>query len=172
MIVWSHFLHQQKLRRQLDAVLPHVPIGLVRGDAGFGDAGVQEAGLERPGRRLIVLRQRVADRPEAGGKTLLEVPGYRFQALVSNLPPSVDALGVWRPCGVGRGANRRYGWRCGARRPVSGGNKSCSNSPLHPTAMQLKLCKPDLMKPTQNARPTESFRLGACQGASEPHFVT
>lgn len=57
---------------------------------------VQEVALERPGRRLIVLRQRVAERAQAGGKILLEVPGYRFQALVSNLPPSVDALGVWR----------------------------------------------------------------------------
>ena len=25
-----------------------------------------------------------------------ELPGYRFQALVTNLPPSVDAVGVWR----------------------------------------------------------------------------
>ena len=29
-------------------------------------------------------------------KTLFEVPGYRVQALVTNLPPSIDALGVWR----------------------------------------------------------------------------
>ena len=57
---------------------------------------VQEVALKRPGRRLIVMRQRVAERPQAGGKTLLEVPGYRFQALVTNLPASVDALGVWR----------------------------------------------------------------------------
>lgn len=57
---------------------------------------VQEVALERPGRRLMVLRQRVAERLQAGGKTLLEVPGYRFQALVTNLPASVDALGVWR----------------------------------------------------------------------------
>ena len=27
---------------------------------------------------------------------MLEVPGYRFQALVTNLPRSVDALNVWR----------------------------------------------------------------------------
>ena len=57
---------------------------------------VQEVALDRPGRRLLVLRQRIAQRPDAGGKTLLEVPGYRFQALVTNLPPNVDALGVWR----------------------------------------------------------------------------
>ena len=43
-----------------------------------------------------LLRTRLAERPQSGGKTLLEVPGYRFQALVSNLPRSTDALGVWR----------------------------------------------------------------------------
>jgi hypothetical protein len=57
---------------------------------------VQEVELEQPGRRLIVVRQRIEQRPDAGGKTLLEVPGYRFQALVTNLPRSVDALSVWR----------------------------------------------------------------------------
>jgi Transposase DDE domain group 1 len=57
---------------------------------------VQEVELDQPGRRLIVIRQRVEQRPDAGGKALLEVPGYRFQALVTNLPRSVDALNVWR----------------------------------------------------------------------------
>lgn len=57
---------------------------------------VQEVALEWPGRRLIVIRQRVAERPQAGGKTLFELDGHRFQALVTNLPSSVDALAVWR----------------------------------------------------------------------------
>ena len=57
---------------------------------------VQEVALERPGRRLIVLRQQVRERPQAGGKVLLAVPGYRFQALVTNLSSSVDAVAVWR----------------------------------------------------------------------------
>jgi hypothetical protein len=57
---------------------------------------VQEVATERPGHRLILVRQRVADRPQAGGKLLLDVPGYRFQALRTNLPRSTDALGVWR----------------------------------------------------------------------------
>jgi|KBSSwiStaDraftv2_1062776.scaffolds.fasta_scaffold254960_1 hypothetical protein len=57
---------------------------------------VQEAPWERPGQRLVVIRQRVEQRPQAGGKTLLELEGYRFQALVTNLPPSVTALVVWR----------------------------------------------------------------------------
>jgi len=48
------------------------------------------------GERLIVIRQRIAQRPEAGGKLLLDVPGYRFQALVTDLPASVRPLEVWR----------------------------------------------------------------------------
>lgn len=48
------------------------------------------------GSRLVVLRQRVAERSHAGGKQLLEVPGYKFQALRTNLPPSISALEVWR----------------------------------------------------------------------------
>lgn len=57
---------------------------------------VQEVELEHLGRRLIVIRQRIEQRPQAGGKHLLEVPGYRFQALITNLPASVTALAVWR----------------------------------------------------------------------------
>ncbi len=38
----------------------------------------------------------MAERPQAGGKRLLELPAYLYQALVTNLPASVDALGVWR----------------------------------------------------------------------------
>ena len=45
---------------------------------------------------MIVIRQRIADRPQGGGKLLLEVPGYRFQSLLTNLPTTVNALAVWR----------------------------------------------------------------------------
>jgi hypothetical protein len=126
------------LRQTVTTLPPHLRIGLVRGDAGFGDASVQDAcealglkfifvakrtqkvqalcrhgeehwqatevaslsvqevALDQPGRRWIVVRQRVAERLQAGGKTLFELAGYRFQALVTNLPRSVDALSVWR----------------------------------------------------------------------------
>jgi hypothetical protein len=57
---------------------------------------LQEVAADSPGRRLIIIRQRIAERPNAAGKTLLEVPGYRFQALVTNLPASVSGLQVWR----------------------------------------------------------------------------
>jgi len=48
------------------------------------------------GRRLIVIRQKLKVRPDAKGKALLEVPGYSFQAFVTNLPSSVQPLEVWR----------------------------------------------------------------------------
>jgi hypothetical protein len=57
---------------------------------------VQEVSAERPGRRLIVIRQRIAERPQAGGKMLVETSAYRFQALWTNLPTSVNPLMVWR----------------------------------------------------------------------------
>lgn len=47
-------------------------------------------------RRLVLVRHRVADRPDAGGKKLIDVPGYLFQALVTSLSASVGPLQVWR----------------------------------------------------------------------------
>ena len=47
-------------------------------------------------RRLVLIRHRTADRPEAGGKKLIDEPGYKFQALVTNLSPSTPPLEVWR----------------------------------------------------------------------------
>lgn len=35
----------------------------------------------------MILRQRVTEYPNAGGKQLVEVAGYKFQALRTNLPP-------------------------------------------------------------------------------------
>ena len=57
---------------------------------------IQEAPARGSARRLIVLRQRIEERPQAGGRVLLEVPGYRFQAFTTNLPGSVPAVEVWR----------------------------------------------------------------------------
>lgn len=58
---------------------------------------VQEIEGERPGERLIVIRHKIAQRPEAGGKTLFDLAAYRFQVLVTNLPGAqADALRVWR----------------------------------------------------------------------------
>jgi hypothetical protein len=57
---------------------------------------VQEIEGAVAGRRIIILRHRVQERPEAAGKVLLEVPGYRFQALITNLPVHWSVLSVWR----------------------------------------------------------------------------
>lgn len=54
----------------------------------------QGKGWEQP-RRLILVRHRLAERPEAAGKTLLEVPGYVFQTLFTSLPSSKSPLEVW-----------------------------------------------------------------------------
>jgi hypothetical protein len=51
----------------------------------------QEHGWQKP-RRLILIRHKVADKKRPGGKKLLEVEGYTFQALVTNLPETVPAL--------------------------------------------------------------------------------
>jgi hypothetical protein len=61
-------------------------------------AGIDVQEIEGPviGRRIIIVRQRLSERPEARGKELLSVPGYRFQALVTNLSASWSALAIWR----------------------------------------------------------------------------
>ena len=56
----------------------------------------QEIESEHLGRRIIILRHRIEERPEAGGKVLLAVPGYRFSAMVTNLPRSWSVLSIWR----------------------------------------------------------------------------
>jgi hypothetical protein len=43
-----------------------------------------------------LIRQRIAERPQAGGKLLLETAGYRYQALWTNLPTSLSPLMVRR----------------------------------------------------------------------------
>jgi hypothetical protein len=59
----------------------------------------QEIHWRQP-RRLILLRHRLADKQAAGqrtgGKTLVDCPGYLYQALVTSLPSIVPALEVWR----------------------------------------------------------------------------
>jgi hypothetical protein len=56
----------------------------------------QEIESEHLGRRIIILRHCLAERPEAGGKVLLAVPGYRFNALITNLPRHWSVLAIWR----------------------------------------------------------------------------
>jgi hypothetical protein len=58
-------------------------------------------------RRLLVVRHKISQRPDAGGKQLLDIDDYRFQALVTDLPASYDPISVWRRyCGRGDSENR------------------------------------------------------------------
>jgi hypothetical protein len=47
-------------------------------------------------RRVILIRHRLAERPQAGGKLLVDCPGYAHQVLVTSLGPTVGPLQVWR----------------------------------------------------------------------------
>jgi hypothetical protein len=47
-------------------------------------------------RRLVLIRHRVGAGDRRGGKKLLDVPGYHFQALVTSLSPHLGPLAVWR----------------------------------------------------------------------------
>lgn len=48
-------------------------------------------------RRLVLIRHRVREDNRRGGKCLLDVPGYHFQALVTSLPAATHPpLAVWR----------------------------------------------------------------------------
>lgn len=68
---------------------------------------MQEVASAVLGRRHVIIRQRLNDRPEATGKELLSVPGCRFQALMTNLPASRSVLAIWRRYnGLGDSENR------------------------------------------------------------------
>jgi len=64
-------------------------------------AGVEVADLvyESPSasraRRVVLIRRRSEDDPRGGGKLLIDCPGYKYQALVTSLPPRVSPLEVW-----------------------------------------------------------------------------
>lgn len=51
-------------------------------------------------RRVVLIRHRVAEKQatgqRAGGKKLIDCPGYLYQALITNLPESVPPITVWR----------------------------------------------------------------------------
>jgi len=68
--------------------------------------------LTRDGIRLIVLRQRIAKRPQRGGKQLLEVPGSRFQPLRINQPVrSVRSKVGAATMAVPKSGTRSWNWK-------------------------------------------------------------
>ena len=97
-IVMRLYLKWQKYCRHEDSAWTPTDV------AGIDAQEIEGAVL---GRRIIILRHQLSERPDAGGKALLCLPGYRFQALVTNLPASWSVLSVWRRYnGRGESENR------------------------------------------------------------------
>ena len=67
----------------------------------------QEWGWSKP-RRVVLIRHLCRQRPNAGGRLLVECPGYAYQILVSNLSSEVGPLEVWR----------RYNGRAGSENVI------------------------------------------------------
>jgi hypothetical protein len=102
---WLDLLEQQGLRYIVVARLLKPLQRLLRQDQIWEPSEVpgtdvaevwhQEANWPQP-RRVILIRHRVAEKERPGGKKLIDCPGYLYQALVTNQPPSVRPIAVWR----------------------------------------------------------------------------
>ncbi len=101
---WLSFLEQRRLAYIVAADLSVRVQSLLKKETHWQPteiAGVEVADLlyeskymSQP-RRLVLLRRRVEDE-RGGGKRLLDCPGYKYQALLTNLPAQVRAVEVWR----------------------------------------------------------------------------
>jgi len=99
--VWEHlhlpYIVVAKLTEPIQSLIRHEVVWTPTAVAGTDVAQREYRAMGWPqSRRLILIRHRTAERPEAGGKKLLEVPGYLFQALVTSWPSTVPPLAVWR----------------------------------------------------------------------------
>jgi hypothetical protein len=102
---WLDLLEQQGLHYIVVARLLQPLQRLLRGDLIWEPSEVpgtevaevwhQEINWRQP-RRVLLLRHRVAEKERPGGKRLVDCPGYLYQALVTNLPPSARPIAVWR----------------------------------------------------------------------------
>ena len=102
---WFELLEGQGLRYIVVARLLAPLASLCRQDTIWGptpvpgtevaELGHREHGWDRE-RRVVLVRHRIEEKERPGGKKLLDVPGYLFQAFVTNLPVSVSPIEVWR----------------------------------------------------------------------------
>lgn len=96
------FLEQRLFRYivavKMNAVVRRQMTGLTNWVAVDTGIGVSEFFYKAVGwdkeRRIVVVRQSVKERPEAKGKWLVDVPGYRYQAYVTDL--ELAPVEVWR----------------------------------------------------------------------------
>jgi len=102
---WLSVLEEAKLPYIVVAVLHQKITSLLRKEITWQESavpGTEVAEVIYRGarwsreRRLILIRHRVAEKTRAGGKMLLDCPGYAYQALVTSLPMSISPIEVWR----------------------------------------------------------------------------
>lgn len=106
---WLSFLEARKLSYIVVAkLLRPLQTLLKKDDAWMGtevpgtetaEVWHQEVHWPQP-RRIVLIRHRTEEKlasgQRPGGKTLLDCPGYQYQALVTNLPESTSAVQLWR----------------------------------------------------------------------------
>jgi hypothetical protein len=92
------FIVVAKLTRPVQSLLRRETQWLPTGIAGTEVAELEHREADVPASaRFLAIRHRLKDKTNrAGGKLLIDCPGYLYQVLVTNLPRTVSALDVWR----------------------------------------------------------------------------
>ena len=92
------FIVVARLTRPVQSLLRHETRWLPTGIAGTEVAELEHREAAVPASaRFLALRHRLKDKTSrAGGKLLLDCPGYLYQVLVTNLPRTVPPVEVWR----------------------------------------------------------------------------
>lgn len=114
---WLHLLEERDLKYIVVARFYKPVCWLIAKNAQWQPSGVEGTEVAdqltevwgwSKARRVVLIRHNRQVRPEAGGRSLLECPGYNYQALVTNLPPEVGPMEVWR----------RYNGRAGSENTI------------------------------------------------------
>jgi hypothetical protein len=92
------FIVVAKLTRPVQSLLRRETQWLPTGIDGTEVAELEHHEADVPASaRFLAIRHRLKDKTNrAGGKLLIDCPGYLYQVLVTNLPRTVSALDVWR----------------------------------------------------------------------------
>jgi len=92
------FIVVAKLTRPVQGLLRHETRWLPTGIAGTEVAELDHREADVPASaRFLAIRHRLKDKTNrAGGKLLIDCPGYLYQVLVTNLPRLVPPVEVWR----------------------------------------------------------------------------
>jgi len=102
---WLSLLEERRLPYIVVAVLHHKITSLLRKETIWQPSAVPGTDVAEMiyrgarwsrDRRIILIRHRLGTRARAGGKMLIDCPGYAYQALVTSLPSDVAPIEVWR----------------------------------------------------------------------------